>query len=120
MPVLHPRQRPGNWAVPPRNSPSAPNLPRLPPLLAPCQQPRRVAATGKVSKENTTHDFADSYSTVIALAADQLRPVPEFSSTIGSNHLLAIGSVADRMLILLDIDKLRSSPEMGLVAETVQ
>jgi len=38
--------------------------------------------------------------------------VPESSS--------ASGSVADRMLILLDIDKLTSSPESGLVAPTLQ
>ncbi len=60
----------------------------------------------------------DGVSDVISLTADQLRPVPEFSSTIGSDHLLAIGSVQDRMLILLDIEKLMTSAEMGLVAET--
>ncbi|MDO8447671.1 MAG: chemotaxis protein CheW [Rhodoferax sp.] len=62
----------------------------------------------------------DGVSDVITLTPEQLRPVPEFSSTIGSDHLLAIGSVADRMLILLDIEKLMSSSEMGLVAQVVQ
>ena len=62
----------------------------------------------------------DGVSDVISLTSDQLRPVPEFSSTIGSDHLLAIGSVADRMLILLDIEKMMTSAEMGLVAETLQ
>ena len=60
----------------------------------------------------------DGVSDVITLTPEQLRPVPEFSSTIGSDHLLAIGSVQDRMLILLDIEKLMTSAEMGLVAET--
>ena len=60
----------------------------------------------------------DGVSDVITLTPEQLRPVPEFSSTIGSDHLLAIGSVADRMLILLDIEKLMSSSEMGLIAQT--
>lgn len=59
----------------------------------------------------------DGVSDVITLAPEQLRPVPELSSAIGNEHLLAIGSVDDRMLILLDIVKLMSSAEMGLVNE---
>ena len=51
------------------------------------------------------------------LTPEQLHPVPEFSSTIGNDHLLAIGSLENRMLILLDIEKLMSSAEMGLIAE---
>ena len=36
------------------------------------------------------------------------------SSTIGTDHLLAIGSLEDRMLILIDIEKLMSSADLGL------
>lgn len=60
----------------------------------------------------------DGVSDVITLTPEQLRLVPDFSSSIGSEHLLAIGSVGQRMLILLDIEKLMSSVEMGLVAQT--
>jgi purine-binding chemotaxis protein CheW len=60
----------------------------------------------------------DGVSDVISLTAEQLRPVPAFTSTIGSDHLLAICSVGDRMLILLDIEKLMTSAEMGLIAQT--
>jgi purine-binding chemotaxis protein CheW len=62
----------------------------------------------------------DGVSDVITLTPEQLRPVPQFSSAIGSDHLLAIGSLQDRMLILLDIEKLMSGAEMGLVAQTLQ
>ncbi len=62
----------------------------------------------------------DGVSDVITLAPEQLHPVPEFSSAIASDHLLAIGSVENRMLILLDIEKLMTSAEMGLVAQTIQ
>lgn len=58
----------------------------------------------------------DGVSDVITLTPEQLHPVPAFSSAIGSDHLLAIGSLEDRMLILLDIEKLIGSSEMGLVA----
>jgi len=62
----------------------------------------------------------DAVSDVITLAPDQLRAVPEFSGAIDNQHVLAIGSVADRMLILLDIEKVMSSGEMGLIAANVQ
>ncbi len=62
----------------------------------------------------------DAVSDVITLTPEQLRPVPEFNSTIQSDHLLAIGAVEDRMLILVDIEKLMTSAEMGLIEETLQ
>jgi purine-binding chemotaxis protein CheW len=58
----------------------------------------------------------DAVSDVITLSSDQLRPVPEFSSTIASDHVLAIGAIEERMLILIDIDKLMTSEEMGLIS----
>lgn len=62
----------------------------------------------------------DGVSDVITLAPQNLHPAPEFSSAIGSDHVLAIGSVAQRMLILLDIEKLMTSAEMGLVSQSLQ
>ena len=62
----------------------------------------------------------DAVSDVITLSPEQLRPVPEFNSAIASDHLLAIGTVQDRMLILVDIEKLMTSSEMGLVEQTLQ
>ena len=62
----------------------------------------------------------DAVSDVITLTPEQLHPVPEFNSSIASDHLLAIGTVQDRMLILVDIEKLMTSAEMGLVETTLQ
>ena len=62
----------------------------------------------------------DAVSDVITLTPDKLRPVPEFNSAIQSDHILAIGAVEDRMLILVDIEKLMTSAEMGLVEEILQ
>ena len=58
----------------------------------------------------------DGVSDVITLLPDQLRPVPGISSAIESEHIMAIGSLENRMLILLDIEKLMSSSSMGLVS----
>jgi len=57
----------------------------------------------------------DGVSDVITLTHEQLRPVPEFCAAINSDHLLAIGSLENRMLILLDIEKLMSSADLGVV-----
>jgi len=62
----------------------------------------------------------DAVSDVITLTPEQLRPVPEFNSGLASEHLLAIGSIDQRMLILIDIEKLMASPQMGLVEPTLQ
>lgn len=62
----------------------------------------------------------DAVSDVISLSPSQLCPVPEFSSTVDSDHLLAIGQVDQRMLILLDIEKLMTSPDMGLGGDRLQ
>ena len=61
----------------------------------------------------------DAVSDVITLTPEQLRPVPDISSAIDADHLLAIGAVADRMLILVDIEKLMGSADMGLVDPAV-
>ncbi len=57
----------------------------------------------------------DGVSDVITFAPEQLRPVPDFSSVIGNDYLLNIGSLENRMLMLLDIDKLMCSADMNLL-----
>jgi chemotaxis signal transduction protein len=44
-----------------------------------------------------------------------MRPVPKFNPAIASDHLPAIGTVAERMLTLVDIEQLMTSHEMGPV-----
>ena len=57
----------------------------------------------------------DSVSDVLELSADTIKPAPELSSAIDGNYITGIGSAAERMLILIDIESLMASPEMGLV-----
>ena len=57
----------------------------------------------------------DSVSDVLELAPDSIKPAPQIESAIDSACILGLGSVADRMLILLDIEKLMSGVDMGLV-----
>jgi len=57
----------------------------------------------------------DSVSDVTTLFPNQVRPAPEMGTTFSSDFLIGLGTIDERMLILVDIDKLMSSPEMGLV-----
>lgn len=58
----------------------------------------------------------DSVSDVIRLGAEQIRPVPEIGATIDRQFITGIGTAGERMLILLEIERLMTSAEMGLVA----
>jgi len=57
----------------------------------------------------------DSVSDVTTLTPDQIKPAPDMGSTFSSDYLIGLGTVDERMLILVDIDRLMSSPEMGLI-----
>jgi purine-binding chemotaxis protein CheW len=57
----------------------------------------------------------DSVSDVITLTADQVKPAPDMGTAFNSNFLIGLGTLEDRMLILIDIDRLMSSAEMGLL-----
>ncbi|KML67807.1 chemotaxis protein CheW [Pectobacterium peruviense] len=57
----------------------------------------------------------DGVSDVLSLTADQIRPAPEFAVTLSTEYLTGLGSLGERMLILVDIEKLLSSEEMALV-----
>ena len=57
----------------------------------------------------------DGVSDVTMLKNNQIKPPPEMPAAFNTDYLIGLGTVDDRMLILIDIDKLMSSDEMGLV-----
>ncbi|QHM71388.1 chemotaxis protein CheW [Mixta intestinalis] len=57
----------------------------------------------------------DGVSDVLSLTAEQIRPSPEFAVTMSTEYLTGLGALGDRMLILVDIEKLLSSEEMALM-----
>ena len=57
----------------------------------------------------------DSVSDVITLNPEQMKPTPEFGGEMNTDYLMAMGSIDDRMLILIDIEKLMASRDMGLM-----
>jgi len=61
----------------------------------------------------------DGVSDVISLNMEQLRPTPEFGSVIDTKYITGLGTLDDRMLIMVDIEKLMNSEDMGLVDQTI-
>lgn len=57
----------------------------------------------------------DSVSDVLALTAETIKPAPEMITAIDTGFITGIASLADRMLILMDIEGLMASDEMGLI-----
>ncbi|SFV10089.1 chemotaxis protein CheW [Pseudoduganella namucuonensis] len=57
----------------------------------------------------------DSVSDVTTLTPEQVKAAPEMGTAFSTEYLIGLGTIDERMLILVDIDKLMSSPEMGLI-----
>ena len=57
----------------------------------------------------------DGVSDVLSLTAEQIRPAPEFAVTLSTEYLTGLGALSDRMLILVNIEKLLNSEEMALL-----
>jgi purine-binding chemotaxis protein CheW len=62
----------------------------------------------------------DSVSDVVTLAPEQIRPAPALGGGIDAECLRGLGVVGERMLVLLDIERLMASPDMGLVTAQPQ
>ena len=59
----------------------------------------------------------DSVSDVITLGAEQIKPAPEMGSALDTDYIIGLGTLDTRMLILVDIDRLMSSEELGLIQQ---
>src|SRR3569832_770925 len=57
----------------------------------------------------------DSVSDVTTLSGEQIKPAPQMQSALGSDYLIGFGTVDERMLILIDSDRLMSAADMGLI-----
>lgn len=59
----------------------------------------------------------DGVSDVMTLDAAAIRPAPEFGSALDTKYILGLAPHEDRMLILVDIEKLIGGREMSALAE---
>lgn len=57
----------------------------------------------------------DSVSDVATLAPEHIKSAPVMNDTAVNDWLLGLGTINDRMLIVVDIDKFVSAPELDMV-----
>ncbi len=63
----------------------------------------------------------DSVSDVLELPRDAIKPAPEMNNaSVDTAFITGIASVGERMLILMDIEALMGSPDMGLMDSATQ
>jgi purine-binding chemotaxis protein CheW len=62
----------------------------------------------------------DSVSDVTTLRSDQIRPAPEFAATVDTKYIKGLGTLGERMLIVIDIERLMISQDMALVDGAVE
>ncbi|MYM37767.1 chemotaxis protein CheW [Duganella qianjiadongensis] len=60
----------------------------------------------------------DRVSDVTTLLPEQMKPAPDIGVNMNTDHIIGLGTVDERMLILVDIDKMMSSADMGLLETT--
>ncbi|PTQ78895.1 purine-binding chemotaxis protein CheW [Nitrosomonas oligotropha] len=61
----------------------------------------------------------DGVSDVLTLKAEQMCPTPGFGSVIDTEYIRGLGTINERMLILIDIEKLMGSSDMGLINQSI-
>ena len=57
-------------------------------------------------------DGSADISAVLDVAGEQLEPTPEFGASINTDFILAMGKVAEKVIMLLDVDKVLSTREV--------
>jgi purine-binding chemotaxis protein CheW len=61
----------------------------------------------------------DSVSDVMQLATNTIQPAPDMSAVVDIRFIQGIANVGERMLILMDIERLLSSGEMSLLDNAI-
>ena len=57
----------------------------------------------------------DEVSEVVDITADQIEATPDFGADIDTDFVLGIGKVADKVVMVLDIDKVLSAREISVI-----
>jgi purine-binding chemotaxis protein CheW len=61
----------------------------------------------------------DSVSDVLQLSGEQIREAPQFGASLDTEYITGLGTVDERMLILIDIEKLMTSSDMALTDQAL-
>ena len=62
----------------------------------------------------------DGVSDVVRLAPHEVKPVPELGAVVDSSFLAGLATQGERMILMLDIEKLLSSGELNLLNQAAE
>lgn len=57
----------------------------------------------------------DSVSDVVTLSTDMIKPAPQFETSLDSRFITGLANVGERMLIVMNMEAMLSSAEMGML-----
>ncbi len=60
----------------------------------------------------------DEVAEVMDISTGQVEPPPSFGTSLDAQFIMGMGKVGDNVIMLLDVDKVLSSLELNIVAET--
>lgn len=61
--------------------------------------------------------IVDEVAEVLEITEDRIEPPPSFGSAVDTEFILAMGKVEEKVVMLLDVDKVLSGGELSLVGE---
>ncbi|MFW5961530.1 MAG: chemotaxis protein CheW, partial [bacterium] len=69
-------------------------------------------------KDSFVGIIVDEVSDIISFNKEDIQKTPEFSSEIKTEHIKGMGKINDRLILLLDTDRLLSFKEYSMLKET--
>lgn len=81
-----------------------------------CEQLKAIIVLN--TKQSLLGIVVDAVLDIVEITTDQIKPAPEFSTLTHHHYIEGIGSVNDKLLIILDVEKLIFSEELKISTET--
>ncbi len=76
-----------------------------------------VVQVARDNEDVTMGLIVDEVAEVLDITPSQIEPPPAFGSEVDTDFIMAMGKVNDKVVMLLDADKVLSGGELGLVGE---
>jgi purine-binding chemotaxis protein CheW len=79
-----------------------------------------VVQVARADQQVTMGIIVDEVSEVLDITAGQIEPPPEFGNAVEADFILGMGKVEQKVVMLLDVDKVLSGEEVSLVSKVGQ
>jgi len=77
-----------------------------------------VVQVARVNVRVTMGIIVDEVSEVVQIKADQLESAPSFGVSIDTDFILGMGEAGQRVVMLLDVDRVLSGEEVEIVSQS--